>query len=304
MMNKRRDSDRQSAHFVQEPRIEQKYGADDEQNELRALQSLEWNVLKIIVNICNKNNLQYFLAEGTLLGAIRHQGFIPWDDDVDVCMPREDFSKFVAIASGELPDGYVSRLQNDTGVWGTLRVSDTNHEIRRILDEQELHLFVSVDIFPVDGFPNGKFQQRLHWINVMLRYCLFRAAQVDRVDKRKKHGFFLRCAIKLATLIPVGKLVNEETALRRLTDTLKKYAFSNSDAVMSFYSEYSKRGVRVPSTVMPKTYFGYGRSALFEGEPFSVPTEAEKVLFKEYGDYMVLPPLEERRAKHSMTLIR
>ena len=273
-------------------------------DELRSLQLLELNVLKTIISICDKNNFQYFLAEGTLLGAVRHNGFIPWDDDVDVCMPREDYEKFIEIASKELPSGYTSCQQNDTGVWGTLRVSDTNHEIIRTLDGQELHLFVSVDIFPLDGFPNDKLKQWLHWINIMRKYCLFRAAQVDRLDKNKKRGFFLRIAIKLSALIPIGKLINEKKALQRLTDTLKKYSFSAYDAAISFYSEYTGKSLKTPSTVMPKSYWKYGRSAQFEGEQFSIPNEAEKILANEYGDYMTPPPLKERTAKHSMKLIR
>lgn len=272
-------------------------------SDIRKLQLIELNILKEVASLCDKHHLTYYLSEGTLLGAIRHGGFIPWDDDVDVCMPREDYETFIKIAPNEMPDGYTSCQENDTGIWGTLRVSDTNHKIRRILNEEELHLFVSVDIFPIDGLPSGKLQQQFHWINVMLRYCLFRAAKVDRIDKRKKHSFFFQAAVKIAALLPMGKLVDEKKALQRLTDTLKKYSFSNSDAVMNFYSEYSKKGIRVPSTVMPKPCFGHGRGALFEGEHFIVPTEAEKVLEREYGDYMTPPPVDERKPKHQITLV-
>ena len=105
-------------------------------------------------------------------------------------------------------------------------------------------------------------------------------------------------------MIPIGKLINEKKALQHLTDTLKKYTYFDSDVVINFFSEYSKKSITIPSTVMPKNYFGNGRSTLFEGRQFSIPNEAEKVLSKEYGDYMTLPPLEERKAKHRIRLIQ
>ncbi len=276
----------------------------DEIKNIRKLQLLELNVLKEVVSLCDRHNLIYYLSEGTLLGAVRHKGFIPWDDDVDICMPREDYEKFVEIASSEIPAGFTCYSQNDTGIWGTLRIADTNHKIIRVLCEQELRLFVSVDIFPIDGFPKSKFRRKVHWLNVVFSYWLFRAIQIEQVDRRKKRGFFLRTAIKLATLVPFGKLVSEQKALQRLTNKLRKYTFSDSETVINFYSEYSKKALTVPKTVMPKDYFGGGRLALFEGEQLCIPSKAEKVLEMEYGDYMTPPPVEERKAKHSTKLIK
>ena len=273
------------------------------QDNLRELQRLEFDLLRKIDAICTRNNLQYFLAEGTLLGAIRHGGFIPWDDDVDVCMPREDFNRFIAIASSELPDGYICDNQNDTGIWGTLRISDTNHRIIRTLHGKDLHLFVSVDVFPLDGFPKSKLSQKVHWLGIFFRYCVFRSTKIEQIDKEKKRGFLLQLAIKLATLIPFGKLFNEQKALRSLTEALEKYSFSDSDMTIHFYSEYGKKSFAVPKTVMPKSFFGDGRFATFESEKLSIPSEAEKILEREYGDYMTLPPVQERTAKHRIKLI-
>lgn len=274
------------------------------QNDLRELQLFEYDILKNFVAICTRNRLQYFLAEGTLLGAVRHHGFIPWDDDVDVCMPRGDFEKFTEIAPSEIPDGYTCCLQNDTGIWGTLRIADTNHKICRKLNEQELELFVSVDVFPLDGFPKNSFEQKFHWLSIFFQYCMFRYARIERIDRKKKRGLCSRLAIMLASAIPVGKLLDEQTELRHLTDVLKKYSFSNSEAVINFYSEYGKKTVAVPKTVMPKSFFGDGKVTMFESEEFCIPSMAEKILEKEYGDYMTPPPLEERKAKHSIKLIK
>ena len=275
------------------------------QDNLRELQMLEFDVLKKITSICIQNHLQYFLAEGTLLGAIRHGGFIPWDDDVDVCMPRGDFKKFAEIAVNEMTDGYTCCLQNDTGgVWGTLRVSDTNHKIYRTLHGQEFHLFVSVDIFPIDGFPKSKILQKVHWMDILLRYCLFRSIHIERINEKKKRGLIFQLAINLATLIPFGKMLDEQKTLQYLTDALEKYTFSNSEMTINFYSEYNKKSLAVPKIIIPKSYFGDGRSAVFERESFFVPCEAEKVLAREYGDYMILPPREQRKPKHSILLIK
>ena len=273
------------------------------ETNLRKLQLLELNILRNVVSICDAHELKYYLAEGTLLGAVRHKGFIPWDDDIDICMPREDFEKLSCIAKSELPKGYSCDFCHDTDIWGTMRISDKNHKIHRELDGKKLNLFVSIDVFPLDGFPKGKFRRKMHWLRLLFRFAVFKSTQVEQIDRISNRSIFFRIAITFAAHVPIWRLLDKQKELQRLTNALKSYSYSTSEEVINFYSEYCKRAsFAIPDIVISKRNYGDGKVTLFENECFTIPKEACKVLEIEYGDYMLLPPLEEREPKHNITL--
>ena len=121
---------------------------------LRALQLVELEILREFVRLCEANGLRYYLAYGTLLGAVRHKGFIPWDDDIDVTMPREDYERFAAICGAGLPGGLRWQSYATEGhypVWfGKLIREDT--VLRQALsDHLDISQSVFIDVFPLDG---------------------------------------------------------------------------------------------------------------------------------------------------------
>lgn len=274
------------------------------EDNLRELQLLELGILKKVVFICNAYGLKYYLAEGTLLGAVRHNGFIPWDDDLDMCMPREDFEKFASIAQKELLECYTCKFCHDTDIWGTMRISNENHKICREMDGKELSLYVSIDIFPLDGFPKGQLRGRLHWMRCLYQFAIFKFAQFEQLNKNKRRGMFPRLVIKFAAHVPFWKLFDKQKGLRRLTNVLKACPYSDSEKAINFYSEYTRKTIAMPKTIMPKNFWGDGKSILFEDEHFLIPSKADKVLRQEYGDYMEFPPIEERKAKHNLILCK
>lgn len=273
-------------------------------DSLRELQILEFDILKKVVSICKAYHLKYYLAEGTLLGAVRHNGFIPWDDDIDICMPREDFEKFANIAINELPLNYICKFRHDTDIWGTMRISNKSHKICREMNDRKLKLFVSIDIFPIDGFPKNKIKQKLHWIRLLFRFAMFKFTQFDQIDMKKERSLLSYLVIVFAAWFPVWKLFDKRTELQKLTTALKAYPYSSSENVINFFSEYSKKDIGLPQNIMDKKLFGEGKLSLFENEYLIIPKDAEKVLEKEYGDYMLLPPLQERQPKHNITLCK
>ena len=135
---------------------------------LRKVQLMELDIFKEIVRICNANDLTYYISGGTFLGAVRHKGFIPWDDDMDIAMPRKDYRKFIQIASKELKqDLYLvhyslckTNLQHVQVCNRTKHMLEKNSITDKIVD-------VFVDVFPLDGLPNDKIVLKFHKVRLL-----------------------------------------------------------------------------------------------------------------------------------------
>ena len=125
---------------------------------IRILQQVDLEIVKEVVKICDAHNLKYYMLGGTMLGAIRHKGFIPWDDDIDLGMPRDDYEKFLEIAETELPETYkvVNYRNTPEYQYYITRILDTDTKVEeeRIGNENR-YTHASIDIFPIDGTPNN-----------------------------------------------------------------------------------------------------------------------------------------------------
>ena len=128
-----------------------------ENNELRKLQHVELDILKEVVRICKKNKITFYMAEGSLLGAMRHQGFIPWDDDLDIAMLRSDYEKFLKIAPKEISKKY--EIQHQTTIknyWSPfikVRHLDNSKYAQKHIAHLTNHNGPLLDIFPIDNVP-------------------------------------------------------------------------------------------------------------------------------------------------------
>ena len=267
-------------------------------DNIRELQLLELNVLKEFAAVCDRHNLTYYLSEGTLLGAIRHQGFIPWDDDVDVCMPREDYDIFANIVYTELPE-YMGMLY--------FRHSDKNKKDRSFFahpydkrynilwkmecDKYSETLPIWIDVTPLDGLPKKSLLKTVHHIRMKILRATFRCSQVQQISTDRKLALSKRLAIILAGKMRLDKL-NTNKCLEKYDDAAKRYPYKDSESVINYGSEYGAK------TIVPKKWYGEGRMIRFEDTEFRIPTEAEKILSQEYGDYMTLPPESDRKPKH------
>ena len=128
------------------------------------LQKIELEILKYIDKVCKENNLTYFLAYGTLIGAIRHKGFIPWDDDVDIQMPRDDYNKLCDILKEE--NGRYKLLDHKEGlgyIYPFAKVIDSNTRLIETGLTETVNMGVYIDIFPIDGTPND-FKKRKKYL--------------------------------------------------------------------------------------------------------------------------------------------
>jgi lipopolysaccharide cholinephosphotransferase len=258
--------------------------------ELRALQ---FGLLREFDSICRRQGLRYFLWAGTLLGAVRHQGFIPWDDDIDVAMPRTDYERLVQM---DQPSGTSDRR---------LRVSEGSKDAypypyAKYMMEGTLHLEkhaaaiplgVHIDVFPLDGLPAGSLSRRFRRVVSMGIQHLFSIKAAARGKRRGKLvQLYVTTAQGLMTRVPVGWLVKLDEKWARRT------SFDTASWVGCFVwgnREEFKRGEIVPPS-----------SVKFEGRMFPAPNYPHSVLSRTYGDYLRLPPVAQRVTHHDFEAYR
>ena len=154
--------------------------------DLRELQLLEYEMLKDVAKLCDDNGIVYFLTSGTLLGAARHSGFIPWDDDIDICMDVNNYKKFLKIASRALPEKYfLQNYRTDPKVgitWSKIRVNGTT-SMERNMTNYDIHYGVCMDIFVMSGIAENGVQsiiQRwaIKWMSILLEKYYISAAKL------------------------------------------------------------------------------------------------------------------------------
>ena len=272
-----------------------------EYSDLRKLQLLEVNLLIQFQELCKANNLTYYFTGGGLIGALRHGGFIPWDDDMDIVMPREDYDKFVEICKkNEVVDGY-GLIHYETHIdpdWNTVysKFVDTKSELERPLAFQTYKEYVWIDILPVDGMPNSKIGRWLHMKHVLLlRYWLV-LTDIEHRAALKKRPFYETWILKLFTAIPIFKMFDSVKVARIVEKCMRKYKIHDSKYCCNLIGKYRSREIQ------PRERWGNPKTLLFEGIEVKVPELYHEFQTHMYGDYMKLPP-ENQRIAHKVTLL-
>ena len=187
--------------------------------DLKKVHEASLKLLKELDRICRKYHIQYMLDSGSLLGAVRHQGFIPWDDDADVAFTRPEFEKFLAVAPGELPEGFTLLMPEEIRdgsvfydftpriLYENSRVHEDNEQMR-FYDGKLNHLWV--DLFVLDRLPDGRLGA---WWAKLLQKVLygFAMAHRERLDYRK---YSLTDKLRVGVLAAVGRLIPMKTIYR------------------------------------------------------------------------------------------
>ena len=263
-----------------------------ERDVLRKVQLKQLEIAKEICRVCEENDIRFFLCCGTFLGAVRHQGFIPWDDDMDVGMPREDYERFCRIAPEKLGARFC--LQNwytEPGYalpFGKVRMRGTFFQEAKsnLLEENGFY----VDVFPFDYAPESPRKQKLHALKLaVLFYCKLMKSgfrpwmENDRINWKKRVAFL---AFQLLALPFSGKTLAEKY------DAMAK-------SVPKGNVLCRQRGlVRLDcyDASWYETLAGYA----FEGETFPGPENYDAVLTAQFGDYMTPPPEDTRENRHQV----
>ena len=266
-------------------------------SDLRKLQLEELRVMKLIDSICTKENLTYFMIGGTLLGAIRHKGFIPWDDDIDIAMPRADYVKFMKIANDYFPDNMViQNFRTDKNYrYYITRILNTNIMVdeKRFLGTDTPQGYAAVDIFPIDGSPNNKYKRILYYKKVLLLRYLISLCYRDSIDFERKRSKKEQFVLNLLLKIPFEKYFNPNNLKEKLDLLLSKYSMVKSDWSGTIMGAYRLR------EIVPTIMFGKPILYKFEDKEFFGPELVDKYLKHMYGEYMQLPPIEQQKTHYT-----
>jgi lipopolysaccharide cholinephosphotransferase len=264
-------------------------------NELRKLQMVELAMLKEVVRICDKHGLTYYLSAGTFLGAVRHKGFIPWDDDADVRMPRPDYERLLELLPSELNKPYiVCHFRYNHNVHRYFcRVENPLVKLHRSQSVKGEYSNAWLDIFPLDGMPANRLHNKLRQIRLLYRRMWLQISVFDEiVTLKKKRPFHERMLVSLVRHVPaIQKLVHWEKMWQKLDKAMKAYGVENAKYYVNFMGFYKFKDM------IEKTVYGKGALYQFEDAFFNGPEDYDTFLKHLYGDYMKLPP-EDERNKH------
>ena len=255
---------------------------------MNELQTAEFQLLKAFTEICEKLDLPYYLVCGTALGAVKYQGFIPWDDDIDVALLREDYEVFLQKAPGLLPpELFLQNYKSDPAfpqIYSKLRNSQTTY-IESLSSRIPMNHGVFIDIFPLDGFPEEEAQQkRIHeekkkaWKKQSCNYYYPRHYKRVRLQ-----GFLLR-------LMGYHRRTAETVAA--LEKKLTQYPAQNAAILCNHGNSLSE------TEYSPRWHYGNGSWATFEGLPVRIPEHFDAYLTQKYGDWRAELPPEEQVGHH------
>ncbi|KAF0362060.1 LicD family protein [Pediococcus acidilactici] len=268
--------------------------------ELRRLQLIDTEILTEVVKVLDKYDLKYYMIAGTLLGAVRHKGFIPWDDDMDIAMPRKDYDQFLNEFSKELPQHlHVKNFMTDKSFkYYITRIIDDRYKVQEIRNENvdESITNISIDIFPIDGVPDNSLKRKIYYFKILAYRALISLIQKENIDKARKRRIWEKAAIFIGTKMPLEKWLDSNKLKYKIDKLLKKQSDTSTYAG-SIMGAYRTR------EIMPRGFFGEGKAYEFEGRHFWGPSDYNGYLKHMYGDYMKLPSKEAQESKRHFRII-
>ena len=269
--------------------------------DIKRIQKIEVELLLEFDRICKKHDIKYQLFAGTLLGAIRHEGFIPWDDDIDVAMIRSEYDRFVSVVQKELQDEYFFQtLKTDPNYMNRFAKIRKNNTVfkEKLVQELDMHHGVYIDIFALDNIEpdtsKGKNQiWKIRKIDGFFKFRLkYRYESMEPGFAKTKAKF----KYNLIKFMSIPKLKVDEYVLKIMK------SFNDKDT--GYIADLSNPGVgNLEKFIMKKEVMMDSIDAMFEGHSFPIPRTYDAVLTKAYGDYMKLPDEFNRVSHHNIVEI-
>lgn len=259
---------------------------------IERLHEVDLAIVKEVIKICERHGLIYYMLGGTMLGAIRHKGFIPWDDDIDLGMPRKDYEKFLAVAPQELSETLkVINYKTDSNYhYYITRIQDTESKVMETRYEKNgEYTHVSIDIFPLDGTPNNKLLRKLYCFRLMAHRAMMSLHYKDGIDPDRKRSTMEHLMLAILKLLPTDKIFDAYNQKEMCDKILRKFDMKNSLYTGNMMGAYRTR------ELVPTDW--YGRDAFYQFEDIKLRglAEYDKYLSHLYGNYMQMPPEDSRK---------
>lgn len=254
--------------------------------EKEEVKKIQLRILKNLVSHCEEYNYRYYLAYGTLLGAIRHNGFIPWDDDIDLLIPRPDYEKLLETYNA---DGRIISHNSDGDyLYPFGKVVANNTIIEEDLGIKYENLGVYIDVFPIDGLPHNKSEQ----VSVIKKIKFYRNlldAKLIKICKNRSIAKNILLILTKAFALPI----NYRKLIKNIDKEAQRYNYDMSEEVGCIVWGYGSK------EIMDRKIFDGYSNLNFEGYNLKGPIGYHTFLTQIYGDYMELPPKEKRTTHHN-----
>jgi len=239
-------------------------------------------------SICRKHQIPYYMLGGTMLGAIRHKGFIPWDDDMDFGVERKYFPKLIKILSEELPVDFKIRTSHNSNNFFSnfIKIEDTRTEVFDCWHDNAIDIGICIDIFPLDNGRKSLFQTQLF---VSYIFFLLQIKDYLYFNPKYRHGIkkYVAIILRKTNFIPI------KNRLRYVENLINKYTEEKSAYLINYYGRYQKK------EIVSKKIFGKPTNYEFEKIMLKGVENPDIFLSDLYGNnYMQLPP-KEKQEKHS-----
>ena len=260
---------------------------------LEKIKKSEIDILKYIEKICKENNIKYSLMDGSLLGAVRHNGFIPWDDDIDIMLLREDYDKLKKVILNDSNNSrylYMSNDLYDDYLYPYAKLIDTETSAKETGIKAPKNYGIFVDIFPIDKIPIDSREKNRFLKKVKILYKLYKFRIFDKQISNNK----IKLIIKKLIAIPLKKIVN------KLEKISIKYNDENIDnyAIVCQYNTVNKK------ITYPKNFFENVHYTKFENIQALIIDKYDEYLKNIFENYMMLPSIENRKSNHNWDYIK
>ncbi len=272
----------------------------EKNNWLDKLHKEELRILDEFDRICKENNLRYFLSGGTLIGAVRHKGFIPWDDDIDVAMPRADYEKFIECCKKDLGEEfYLDAFEVNKKafrLYAKLKLKNTLFVENYVKNIQTIDHGIFIDIFPYDNIDEAYSKDHLAKEN-------FRQNVTKLVNLKSGMKNYLSEYRKTHRLLMFFVDIFLKICPRKLLLSIEKKKISANKNDNAKYMSNMTGGLSLEKETHLKTDVFPTVDLEFEGKKYCCPKEYDMILTKIYGDYMTLPPVE-KRVTHNPVIVK
>jgi len=260
--------------------------------DMQGLKEIELKTLKTFRDVCDKNNLRYYLVGGTLLGAVKFKGFIPWDDDIDVSMPRKDYEKLIELYNNEeVGDTKLLSYRNNKEIYvGFAKIVNTRTTLTEAGYIPVNGMGVFIDVFPLDIISNSIKEQKVIMANIQKKKSFLYLIQADKLPRINIIKYFLKMTVR-----GVLGIVGHSFVLKRMDAVAKRDFDKETNNIVNFFGAYKEK------EIANKKWFEEITMLNFEDDAFACPKGYHEYLTQIYGDYMPPLPDDKKNPRHGIS---